>query len=72
MKINKDRIQQNLEELALFGKDTEGGITRSIGSESELKARQWLLKKADSLGASIAIDSIANIWIQTNTVKDIE
>ncbi len=66
MRINKDRIQHNLEKLALYGKDPRGGITRSIGSESELQARQWLLKKAESLRASVSIDSIANIWIMTN------
>ncbi len=65
MKINRDRIQQNLAELATFGIDPQGGLTRSIGSESELEARKWLIDKAQALNAAVVTDAIANIWIVT-------
>ncbi|MDF2871594.1 MAG: Zn-dependent hydrolase [Anaerocolumna sp.] len=63
MKINLERLEKNLKELSQFGRNKDGGIDRSLGSEAEEEARSWLLEKALDMGAAIKIDAMANIWI---------
>lgn len=60
--VNKERIEKNIEELAQFGLNEKGGVDRSIGSEMDLKARDWLCRQCESLGAEVKVDAIANIF----------
>lgn len=69
MKINLERLEKNLKELSQFGRNEDGGIDRSLGSEAEEEARSWLLEKALDMGAAIKIDAMANIWINWKTTN---
>lgn len=61
LRVNKERLKQNIEELAQFGLNANGGMDRSIGSEADLQARKWLTDYAEKLGARVHTDAIANI-----------
>lgn len=50
LRVNKERLKQNIEELAQFGLNANGGVDRSIGSEADLLARKWLTDYAEKLG----------------------
>lgn len=64
MKINRQRLELNLMDLAQFGLNNNGGIDRSLGSDADAKAREWLIQKARSIGLQVRTDAIANIWMQ--------
>ena len=61
--INKNRIQKNLDELALYGLNSNGGIDRSISSKADVEARKYIIEKwQKEFKAYIRIDAIANLW----------
>lgn len=59
--VNRERLEHNIEELAQFGLNANGGVDRSIGSEADLQARKWLTDYCTKLGAKVHTDAIANI-----------
>lgn len=62
--INKDRLQKRLEkELPQYGMNDCGGMDRCLGSVADLEAREWFCEEAKKIGAIIAIDAVANIWV---------
>jgi N-carbamoyl-L-amino-acid hydrolase len=42
LKINKNRIQNNIQELGEIGLSEEGGINRSLASQADAESRNWL------------------------------
>ncbi|WP_294375497.1 M20 family metallo-hydrolase [uncultured Clostridium sp.] len=63
--INKDRVKRRLKELAEFGMNEYGGIDRSIGSDSDVEARKFLIDiLKNQIGAYVKIDPIANIFAE--------
>jgi hydantoinase/carbamoylase family amidase len=62
VKINTDRLKQNLEELAGFGALETGGIARASFSRADLAARRWLVEKINAAGLSATRDAAGNIW----------
>lgn len=65
LKIRKDRLENNLFELAKIGKNEHGGIDRALGSEADFEARKWLINYWNSaLGIDARIDAIANMWVR--------
>lgn len=70
--INRDRIENNLKQLSLFGINENGGIDRSIGSDADKNARKWLISKLDKeLDYKVNIDPIANIWATVNGCENL-
>ncbi len=63
MQINIQRLQENIQKLASFGMNSQGGIDRSIGSQADIEARKWLIQQSKNLGATVKIDGIANIYM---------
>ncbi|MGN1204046.1 MAG: M20 family metallo-hydrolase [Lachnospiraceae bacterium] len=59
--VNRERLNSNIQELAKFGLNQNGGIDRSIGSRADLKAREWLTDYCKNLNADVYTDAIANI-----------
>lgn len=60
--VNKERMENDIEALAQFGLNEKGGVDRSIGSEMDLKAREWLCRQCESFGAEVKVDAIANVF----------
>ncbi len=71
--INSKRVENRLKELSSFGINKEGGIDRSIGSDSDVKARKYLVNILENeLKAEVNIDPIANIWAQVKGSEDLQ
>ncbi len=65
MKINIERLERNLFELAEIGKNENGGIDRALGSEADRQAREWLIHYWETrTGIPVRIDAIANLWVR--------
>ena len=61
--INEKRIFRDLEELRKIS-DTKEGVTRSSYSESDKKARAYLVKEAKAFGLKVETDLIGNMFIK--------
>lgn len=57
-------LQQQLAELAGFGKLANGGVDRQALSDVELDARAWLIGLARELGCEIYCDAAANLFFR--------
>lgn len=65
LKINRDRLEKNLFELAEIGRNEHGGIDRALGSEEDFEARKWLQRYwKDALHIDTRLDAIANMWVR--------
>lgn len=63
--VNEERIAKNIQNLAQFGMNKEGGIDRSLGSKADIQAREWLKKLWETeLQATVAVDPAANLWAE--------
>jgi beta-ureidopropionase / N-carbamoyl-L-amino-acid hydrolase len=60
--VNSNRIEQNLKELAAFGANFTGGIDRPFGSQADTMAREYIQDLWKTMGATIKVDAIANMW----------
>lgn len=60
--INGKRLETWLEELAQFGMNEQGGIDRSIGSQADLDARNYLKALWQDMKLDLRTDGIANLW----------
>ncbi|NLB24461.1 MAG: M20 family metallo-hydrolase [Clostridiales bacterium] len=71
--VNENRIFRDLEELKKIT-DTQGkGVTRFSYSESDKKARAYLLKEAKAFGLKAETDKIGNMFIKLpeNSKKEV-
>lgn len=64
MNINGKRLLDNLYCLRTFTDTSGNGVTRFSYGIQDMKARQYIIKRAASIGCSISIDSIQNIRIK--------
>lgn len=62
MKINIDRLMEEIERYATYGKQMSGGITRPSFSEEDYQVRELFSQQLKDLGMSVSVDAIANIW----------
>lgn len=68
VKINAGRLKEELTELGRYGENEHGGVDRSIGSEADLQAREYLKQLWNDMGLEVRTDAIANLWAsQTGT-----
>ncbi|MDT3424837.1 N-carbamoyl-L-amino-acid hydrolase [Paenibacillus forsythiae] len=61
-RINRDRLERSLRELAVFGQNARGGLDRTAFTPAELEARAWLKAALEKEGLRVRIDPAANIW----------
>ncbi len=59
--INEKRLMTDLEELAEFGRDDSGGITRRSFSREETSARKWFEERLRDAGMQTRVDAAGNI-----------
>jgi N-carbamoyl-L-amino-acid hydrolase len=62
IKINLERLREDIEKLAQFGRDPRGGITRPSFSQADREARKWLHKKIDEAGLIFRQDGAGNLF----------
>lgn len=62
MRINIDRLLEDIERYASYGKDSRGGVTRPSFSEADLEIRDVYIKELREMGLEVSIDGVANIW----------
>ncbi|HDJ23510.1 MAG TPA: Zn-dependent hydrolase [Candidatus Aminicenantes bacterium] len=62
LKINRERLQQDILELAEIGRDSRGGISRPSFSEADFEARDWLKHKIEEAGLACREDGAGNIF----------
>lgn len=61
MRINFERLKNNVLELAKIGKDPVKGITRKGFSTKEKEAQNWLKEKLDNLNVKSKYDPVGNV-----------
>lgn len=70
--INKSRLEKNLVSLGKIGRNSDNGIDRALGSETDLEARRWLINYWEKqLKLSVRHDAIANMWIKKDGTEDL-
>lgn len=62
IRINLDRLKEDISALAQIGRDSKGGISRPSFSQSDLEARQWLKDKIKDAGLALRQDGAGNIF----------
>lgn len=63
MKINEERLLNNLKVLKSFTDTPGNGVTRFSYGDQDNKAREFILKRAEAAGCSITVDPLRNIRI---------
>lgn len=61
IRINSERLEKDLVELAKFGEVSGGGIMRPALSDADLAARAWLKDRMREAGLGVREDEAANI-----------
>ncbi|HSI66182.1 MAG TPA: M20 family metallo-hydrolase [Planococcus sp. (in: firmicutes)] len=62
MKINSQRLMDEIETYSTYGQQANGGITRPSFSEKDFEVRSLFIRQLKALGMDVRVDAIANIW----------
>lgn len=60
-KVNQERLERRIVDLARFGLQDNGETERVAYSEADLESRDWLIKTMNNLGLEVSIDYAGNI-----------
>jgi N-carbamoyl-L-amino-acid hydrolase len=60
IRINGERLRNDLEELGRIGRDEHGGVSRPSFSPADFEARAWLKKKIEEAGLCYRQDGAGN------------
>ena len=60
IRVNIDRLKQDLEELGRIGRDEHGGVSRPSFSPADFEARAWLKRKIEEAGLCYRQDGAGN------------
>ncbi len=61
LRINADRLLNDLATLAEIGRTPDGGVSRAAFSPADLEARRWFRARAEEAGLFVAQDGIGNL-----------
>jgi N-carbamoyl-L-amino-acid hydrolase len=61
LRVNGQRVNAHLRELAQFGKTPEGGTERVAYSDADLQARQYVMKLMREAKLEVSLDAAGNI-----------
>ena len=61
VRVNGTRLNANLQALAQFGKNPQGGVTRLAYSEADRQAREYVMGLMRSAKLDVSIDAAGNI-----------
>ncbi len=62
IRIDPARMKADIEELATFGRDPKGGVSRPSFSRADLEARAWLKDRIRDAGLAVREDGAGNIF----------
>jgi N-carbamoyl-L-amino-acid hydrolase len=62
IRVNFERLKEDIESLAQIGRDPKGGITRPSYSKADLEAGKWLKEKIKAAGLLLRQDGAGNIF----------
>ncbi|MDF0707067.1 Zn-dependent hydrolase [Flagellimonas okinawensis] len=61
IKINQDRLEDRIYQLAEFGKQENGETERVAFSDADIEARQWVIQTLQGFAMEVKIDPAGNI-----------
>ncbi|NND14932.1 MAG: Zn-dependent hydrolase [Eudoraea sp.] len=61
IRVNQDRLERSIMELAQFGIDDKGETHRVAFSDADIQAREWMITQMQEAGMEVQIDFSANI-----------
>ncbi len=61
LRVNSQRIEKRIMELAEFGKDPRGGISRVAFSEADIQGRAYIMTLMQEAGLEVNVDAAGNI-----------
>ena len=64
MRVNGDRLWQNIVELGSIGRGQKG-VSRVAFSEADIEGRMWFLNKMKQAGLNTRIDGVGNVFGET-------
>ena len=71
LRINAERLQSNIRELASFGlNEATHGLDRTTFTPAERAAREWLKGKLRDQQLTVRVDEAANIWATRRGLGD--
>jgi N-carbamoyl-L-amino-acid hydrolase len=62
LRINADRLNQSLAEMATIGATSAGGVTRLALSDEDRQARQLLIRWLVEIDLQTHVDDVGNMW----------
>jgi N-carbamoyl-L-amino-acid hydrolase len=68
MKINRDRLEQTIQELGRVGETPRGGLTRLALSDDDKRARDQMVGWMRQAGLRVSVDQMGNIFGQREGV----
>ncbi|MEM9003198.1 MAG: Zn-dependent hydrolase [Cyanobacteria bacterium P01_F01_bin.86] len=71
LRINRDRLQRQLDDLATIGKLPDGGVRRTAYSAEDLTARQGVMDAMQEVGMTVTIDAVGNIIGRYDGTQDL-
>lgn len=69
--VDPARLLASIATLASFGARDDGGVNRPALSETDLRARAWLIDQARALGCDIHVDDCANLFFRRAGTEDL-
>ncbi|NAS29772.1 hydantoinase/carbamoylase family amidase [Flavobacteriaceae bacterium R38] len=61
IKADPDRIEKRINELSQFGKNPQGGVSRTGFSDADINARKYIITLMQEMGLQVTIDAGGNI-----------
>ncbi|GAC1514938.1 MAG: Zn-dependent hydrolase [Gemmatimonadaceae bacterium] len=61
LRVDGERLNASLAALAQFGKNTQGGVTRTAYSDADVQARSYVRQLMTAAGLDVHVDAAANI-----------
>ena len=61
LKVNKDRLEKRIFDLAEFGLQANGETERVAFSDADIAARDWVIQTLESYGMEVKVDAAGNI-----------
>src|SRR6516165_11958367 len=58
---NSERVQQHLDELAHFGANPEGGVSRVAFSDGDVAGRAYVRRLMEAAGLEVRTDAAGNL-----------
>jgi len=62
MHIDRERLEQSIEDLGRIGATAKGGLTRVALTDEDKRGRDWLVARMKDTGLRVSVDQMGNIF----------